>query len=214
MSPAGFPAYARILHPIDAWPPTIVDLVVEDPGLESWTWAELAARTRSRLDANSEWWDIAGETDSVDGWTFSKPHDGWNDPQALASLVPALRASTTTPEALTLAVWDGWGFASWGDVSEFPLPLFELPDRRYVLGDAALSDLEDPTWPFRAGLGWEPGDINGVMPQFIWPADEAWCVSVEIDAPYTVVAGPHSLIDQIMSLPDLETQVIPEPAAR
>jgi len=255
--PSGFPAYIRILHPVDAWRPLVVsESVVTELETETWSWAHLAALNGASLSASSEWWDISGQTDSVDGWTFAKPHDGWVDPHTLASLVPALRAHTTTPADVTVALWEGWGFGASGSPAVlrndsveldaavvegdpfvdaklalmaasdrsmperkepaesigFPLPRLELPDRRYVLGASSLTELEDPSWPFRAGLGWRPGDLDGPTPQLIWPADHAWCVSTEIDAPYTVVAASEPLAAVLLDRPDLETQRVPPPS--
>lgn len=244
MVPSGMPAYARILHPVTAWPPMRAIESVKLGGTpELWSWADVAAHYQKPWDSSSEWSDIVDQH-SAAGWEIHKPHDGWIDPLLLASLVPALRAHTSTPAAITLAVWEGWGFApqrsfptlgppvgsqytdatllamnefdrteiaraQGGDLSEFPLPRFVLPDRRYVLGDSSLSALEDPNWPHDAGLGWEPGDVDGVMPQLIWPADKSWCISVEVDAPYTIVAGARSLIAELLAMPDLESQVLP-----
>lgn len=261
MVPSGMPAYARVLHPVDAHNDA-------DDREEVWSWADVAARNDVTLDSTTEWLDITRERTAeqwTDGWSIAEPHEGWIDPALLASFVPALRAHTGNADAITVAVWEGWGFgassmgtyaifsddvdsdpelphddpiertlratdprlvamddfehgaferAMRGQVQEFSEPRFDLPDRRYVLGSTSLDALARPDWPYGAGLGWVPGDIDGIMPQLIWPADEAWCLSIEVDAPYTVVAGPRELIREILALPGVEGQTMQEPHYR
>ncbi|WP_426516114.1 hypothetical protein ACPPVQ_15935 [Diaminobutyricibacter sp. McL0618] len=98
-----------------------------------------------------------------------------------------------------------------GEVREFGEPRFDLPARRYALGSTSLDELARPDWPHHAGLGWAPDDETGIMPQLIWPADETWCLSIEVDAPYTVVAGPRELVRELLALPGIEGQAIREP---
>jgi len=257
MVPSGMPAYARVLHPIDAYREA-------DGREQAWRWADVASRNEVTLDSSSEWFDITRDGTAEewrDGWRVSRPHEGWIDPALLASFVPALLAHTSAADEITVAVWEGWGFgvssmgtyavlsdgvesdpeptpdpieeklrateprlvamdefehgaferAMRGQFQEFEEPRFDLPHRRYVLGSTSLDALAQPDWPYRAGLGWTAGDVNGIMPQLIWPADEAWCLSIEVDAPYTVVAGPRELIRDILALPEVEGQAIREP---
>ncbi|WP_348787721.1 hypothetical protein [Leifsonia sp. NPDC080035] len=267
MVPTGMPAYGRILHPA---------YESNDDGEErSVRWAELATRTGTTVDGDTQWWDISpdggsGQTKS-DGWWLNPPQDGWIDPALLRAFVPVLWSHTRTPEDITVGVWEGWGLTAvstslffvgdaesdagadveveldrlrseaedhqrrrleatsprllrmqefdgtvWeravaGDVSEFPYPRFDLPDRTYVLGATTLDDLASPDWPYRSGLGWLPGDRDGIMPQLIWPADRSWCLSIEVDAPWTVVAGAPELVAELLSLPGIEGHAIGDP---
>ena len=257
MVPSGMAAYARILNPVDAFR-------LDDDQEATWRWADVAARNNVTLDSASEWLDITLDDTAnawPDGWQVRWPDEGRIDPALLASFVPALRAHTTRPDDITLAVWEGWGFgassvsvyvafdgeknpasepvtdpreprhqaidprlvamaefdggaykrARRGEVREFGEPRFDLPHRRYALGATNLDELARPDWPRRAGLGWAPDDETGIMPQLIWPADETWCLSIEVDAPYTVVAGPRELVRELLTLDGIEGHSIREP---
>lgn len=261
MVPSGMPAYARILHPVDAYRDA-------DDSAQVWSWSDVAVRNGATVDDSSEWWDITGDgmaEEWSDGWAVSEPNHGAIAPALLSSFVPALAAHTERGDDITVAVWEGWGFAGPSepstyfsvavdgdtadqsdpflaigeerrkatdprliamdefeggayeravrgeDVGEFPSPRFDLPDRRYALGSTTLVDLAKAEWPFRSGLGWVQGDLGGTMPQLIWPADETWCISIEVDAPYTVVAGPHELVRALLALPGVEGHAIREP---
>lgn len=75
------------------------------------------------------------------------------------------------------------------------VPLLELPDREYYLAVTTLHELGDLT---------EDDDDLGAGLQLIWPADHQWLVASEIDDDFTVVGGSKSLIERIVTHPDLE----------
>lgn len=72
-----------------------------------------------------------------------------------------------------------------------------LPGREYLLFRTSVGELRDPTWPYRAGIGWT-SMFPGPAPQLIWPTDHTWVVASEIDWDSTVVAGPRSLVDAVL----------------
>ncbi len=113
--PAGFEAYARLFHPFGA---SRADV---EPGME-WTWAELARRTGRIMHPLAQAANLLGsqQVARVTGWEIGFPSLGFLDPLALAALVEALRAATSTPDDVTMGIWDGWG-----DLS---------PDTGWVLG--------------------------------------------------------------------------------
>ncbi|MBF4574345.1 hypothetical protein ITJ64_17680 [Herbiconiux sp. VKM Ac-1786] len=191
----GFEAYARVLHPVE----------VDDGAggaLGPWGWAEVAARTGRVVHPLAQWHRVAGVDElrgdvEVDGRRVSAPPTGRLDPRLLAALVPALAAATTS-DAVTLAVWEGWGHGV-----TLPGPRFELPGRAYGLLGGRLAELADPEWPWAAGIGWTP-PFEGPMPQLIWPADHAWVLASEIDWDSTIVAGSRALIDAVLALDVVE----------
>ncbi len=252
-TPAGFDAYARIFHPFRA---------SRGEQSDDWTWAELAERTGRTFHPLAQAANLLGshEFSAVGDWSVGFPSLGFLAPVSLAALVEPLGAATTTPDDVTIGVWDGWGelspetmsvFAwfdephgspeaaaktralegelrehksaavsaevaravhtgSFGDPRQLVL---QLPGRDYVLLTTALDELADPTWPYRAGIGWIPESSpfggSGPMPQLIWPADRAWCIASEIDFDSTVIGGSRSLIDAILAS-GLEALAVPE----
>ncbi|RFA07549.1 hypothetical protein B7R21_15270 [Subtercola boreus] len=54
--------------------------------------------------------------------------------------------------------------------------------------------------------------FEGPMPQLIWPADHAWLVASEIDWDSTIVAGPRTLIDALLSMSAIEALEVGESA--
>jgi hypothetical protein len=190
----GFEAYARVLHPVEVGD----GAHAMRPG----SWAEVAARTGRVVHPLAQWHRVAGVDDlrgdvEVDGWRVSAPPTGRLDARLLAALVQALAAATTT-DAVTLAVWEGWGTGA-----VLAGPRLELPGRAYGLIEGRLGELTDPEWPWGAGIGWS-APFEGPMPQLIWPADHAWVVASEIDWDSTIVAGSRALIDAVLALEGVE----------
>ncbi|MCA0252847.1 MAG: hypothetical protein LCH76_11285 [Actinobacteria bacterium] len=113
----GFAAYARILHPIEA-----------DLGAETarWRWADVAARTGTVVHPLVQSRRLFGaepsELEFPDGWSPRPPQEGFLEPELLARLTAHL-SSNTAGDAVTLAIWDGWGelHASGGWFIYFPL---------------------------------------------------------------------------------------------
>jgi hypothetical protein len=204
--PAGFEAYARVLHPVQT--PGHGDQLVR--------WADVAAWSGMPLREDAQFHSVAMPPAVPGGpppYGSQGPQQGslyGPDAEVLAAI---LRDWTATPEDCWFCVWDGygWGAASTvavltetGQPPEFieearqdpvPGPVREgprvhLPYRDYFLYQgaaetaAALASL-DGTW--------------GQCPNLWWPADRAWCVASEIDLQWTYVAGPRGLIDAILA---------------
>lgn len=112
--PGGFPAYARIFHPgIRYWWDGPVDRAgstrVSDRPI---TWSEVAALTGTVAHPWMQWGTVARwqteESDLGYGTSVEAPEDGRLPRQVLDALLPLLRHSTTTPDDVTAAVWNGW----------------------------------------------------------------------------------------------------------
>lgn len=249
----GFEAYARILHPLEAWRQ---DTNIEDEhGLhpaenELWRWADVAARVGKVIHPLVQYTalvDVDAVAAFAGGWRVSPPTTGWLDPDLLARLTHHLTATTGTPNDLLAGVWNGWGelygsattltfMASSGlDSSEVANErarvdaeieastredirdaltagtFLHLPGRDYILFTTDADELADPDWVYRAGLGWRSG-IPGVMPQLLWPTDHAWVIASEIDWDSTIIAGPRTLIDAVLSDNTFEAYEVTETA--
>jgi hypothetical protein len=204
--PAGFEAYARVLHPVET----------PDHGDRLIRWAEVARWSGMPLRTDAQFHSIALPPAAPSGpppYGSQGPQEGslyQPDAEVLAAIG---RDWTATPEDCWFCVWDGFG---WDGASTFAVlteeghpaevveeprqdpvpgpvrtgPRVHLPDRDYFLyqGPAeavvTLAGL-DGTW--------------GQSPNLWWPADRAWCVASEIDLPWTYVGGPRGLIDAILA---------------
>jgi hypothetical protein len=83
-------------------------------------------------------------------------------------------------------------------------PWLRLPDREYLLFESSVHELEDASWPYRAGIGWRDG-MPGPIPSLLWPADRSWFVSTEIDYDSTVIGGSRELIDAVLACDVIES---------
>jgi hypothetical protein len=178
--PASLPAVCQVLHP---WfgsdgEPIRWHTLADDPGV-----AELGKRSQTRdglvhaFATQSGLGGNAGELDAV----------------TAAGLVDVLGRSTTTPDDVFVAVWEGWG-----DVPPQRFPgaaRLNTPSRGHfllrgpltgVLVSVTASGFDRPT----AGL-W-------------WPADLAWFVATEIDLEWTFVAGDTELVERLLDDERLE----------
>lgn len=209
--PAGFAAYARILHP------------VEDEDGCFHAWSEIAEAAGTRIHPLAQWPRVARRTPGPPSWwSSSRPEEGQLPALTMAQLLTVLRVHTTTPEDCWFCLWNGYGWIHGspsvslmsfddngsGMQSEVP-PAYppswletsrqvRHPGREYLLGrgplDAAL------------GVGHQitPDWFVPQSPNLCWPEDRAWCVATEIDLDSTLVGGSHLLIDDLSAAPGLE----------
>ena len=195
--PAGFEAYARILHPAES-----------DAG-ELARWSEVAAACGKVAHPLMQFHTLVGvvpteyEVDSAQ-WTGTVPDNGNLEPESLAALVDVL-ARHTAPQRCWFCLWDGYGSPfgtqrSTGD--EAPRINFdarvELPQRNYVLFAGSLeAALEIGHWPTK---NW----FLPHSPNICWPDDVSWCVATEVDLFCTYVGGSRALIDELLAAERLE----------
>lgn len=215
--PTGYPAYARLLHPVD------------DGDGAPVRWADVAARTGRSVHPLVQWHRLVGSDDpwNADGAEVEDgpPRRGTLPPADLDALLGVLSRHTGTPDDCWFCVWDGWAWVAKtpGSVAFLVASAFEgtappepehgppgftaeqlagprvrLPGRSYLLlrgplasarfvGDQVTSDWFDPQFP-----------------NLCWPADRAWCVGTEIDVDSTLVAGSRELVDELLTHPQLE----------
>lgn len=181
--PSGFEGYARVFHPAHRDRP---DRPVP--------WRAIAEANSRAVHAEMQFGSIAGTWDRRsprrDLWTMP-PREGTLPRELARALVSVLRLHTAVPEQCWFAVWEGWGSL----VVPRDLPKLELPHRRYYFAkgtvEDALSTVNGPEWAYQSASIW-------------WPEDHAWCVSTEVDFPYTYVGGTEQCIDAVLAHPEIE----------
>lgn len=87
--------------------------------------------------------------------------------------------------------------------------VLEYPGRGFVLLQATLTELSDPGWGHRAGIGWTSHHPDPT-PQMFWPGDHVWVVASEIDWDSTIVAGSRALVDAVLADPTFEGYEVQE----
>jgi len=204
--PAGFEAYARLLHP------------VEDPehGDRLVRWAEVAAWSGLALVPGGQFHEIAlpeHEPDAPAAWRGQGPREGTLSVDDVAVLIEVLARHTTTPERCWFCLWDGYGWdrAVYLSAVDDPeaaaatvpdpvpaaaraAPRVQLPNRDYLLYAGLIA----------AATAF--ADSQGQTPNLWWPTDRAWCVASEVDLPYSYVGGTARLVDRLVAEPRIEAQ--------
>lgn len=215
--PAGFDAYARILHRAQAPAP--------DGGAGAARharWSEVAALTGRDLHPLVLWHRLIGAVDpwnpESDQWPGGGPAWGDLDLEQLDALTRLLAGHTGTPEHCLFALWEGWSLLNGSGVAvtvgpegkstrplaraftddEWAAPRLALPDRTYLLLAGPLDAARALTEHARNGVP------STQSPQLIWPEDHAWCAATEIDLDSTVVGGTRALVDAVLADPTLE----------
>jgi hypothetical protein len=208
--PAGFEAYARILHSAG------------DDG-QPISWADVAAAAGTQVHPLVQWHKMTRQRPGKQEWWHELgPEEGNLPADQLDVLLRVLRRHTTTPDDCWFCLWVGYGwirgspsaayigFHDGGSVTErdvppaYPQPWLDRalwvrhPDREYLLGRG----------PLEAALGvgqhvtesW----FSAQSPNLFWPDDRRWCVATEIDFDSTLVAGSDALVDDLIRTPLLE----------
>lgn len=210
--PAGFEAYARVLHPLD----------------DGRRWSAVAPEYLVR---GSERYPYPFP-DDVSGT------EGDMGAALVDVLLDVLVSATGSRPQCHYALWEGWGELHAG--SHSPLyadggdggPLAAWRRRRELRRlNSSQRRAEAPVYEFVAACAVQPwwggrdmllfdGPIDAVAaigtpdpfgsglhrrgPQWWWPADRSWFVATEIDDPWTYVAGPRSLVAAVVRHPDVE----------
>jgi hypothetical protein len=191
--PAGFEAYARILHPAES-----------DTG-EGVRWDAVASACGKIAHPLMQFHTLVGvepteyDVDSAH-WTGSSPDRGNLEPESLAALLDVLARHTAAAQQCWFCLWDGYG-GSFGTERSTGIGVprinfdarVELPQRRYVLfGGPLAAVLEVGYWP-------TPNLFLPHSPNIFWPDDVSWCVASEIDLFCTYVGGSRALIDELLA---------------
>jgi hypothetical protein len=215
--PPVFDAYVRVFHSArtDASGPS--DRVLT-------RWADIAAWSGRVAHPTMQWGAIGTNTDGR-RWPGEPPNAGSLSDAEIVALSSSLRTTTSTPDDLYLAVWDGYGLWTPGHgthLSAVPPGLrgrvvVALRRRRHRRAQQEPSVIDG--FPLLRAEGREyvvfAGSFEAAAamaqwpwrqsPNLWWPADRAWCAATEIDFDSTVVGGSRELVDRILASPHLET---------
>lgn len=206
--PAGFEAYARVLHPVD----------VPENGGDLVRWADVAGWSGLPLRPDAQFHSVAlPPADPGRPYPFAgqAPREGTlytEDARVLAAIV---RDWTSTPGDCWFCTWDGFGWDRAGISAVFLSPDGEPSRPAEVHAELRSYVLPDPVrdgprvrLPNRDYLLYRgPAEdvtaaaaVNGdgQCASLWWPADRAWCVASDVDLPWTYVGGPRGLIEAIL----------------
>jgi hypothetical protein len=219
--PAGFEAYARILHRARR--------VEDDVG--TLRWADLA-RERGKVMHPAVSFEVlvgARGPEEAPDWDDLVPLEEPSEAE-IAELARVLTPRTSTPGTAWFALWAGYGSygPSTGPDDHLPRPGADRPELRdeslvrlaafheeldrYPLLRTLWSRSDPPspareylllTGPveavhrFRFGVWWQP-------PNLWWPDDKAWCVATEVDGYDSYVGGSEGCIGAVVGSSALE----------
>ena len=222
--PAGFEAYARILHPADS---------ADDPV----RWSVVAAACGKVAHPLMQFHALVGATSptadvKTGPWRGSPPDAGDLEPDSLAALLDVLARHTDLPQECWFAVWEGWGWTTGGPstmsfayLDDDPAVPTVVPDTvheaqpaPFVAESVPVASALPDYWarldlpgrkyvlfggPLDAALEvghWPtPNWFLPQSPSIFWPDDVSWCVATEIDLFCTYVGGSRALIDELLA---------------
>lgn len=202
--PAGFDAYARILHPVET--PLRGEKLVR--------WKDVANWGDQLLTARSQWLAVAMPELTPERprpWKSQGPSQGSLYREDARALGEIARRFTDSPQRCWCCLWDGFGWWSrkWllppGQIATTPppspvpleardWPKVQTRHRHYLLYEESLET------SFMEAIE----ILEGHSPNLWWPSDHAWCVGSEIDLDSTYVAGSKEFIDAILLSEELE----------
>jgi hypothetical protein len=176
--PAGFAAYARLLHPAH----------LEDVEVR---WAAVARANNRRAHPGMQW-EALGDFGEQPG-LWDEPPDRGSLPGAQARrLVEVLRRFTSSEDCY-YAVWEGFGALA---VPVDGTATFAMPSRTMLLLRGPIADAATVSMtaaPFEQS------------PSLWWPADRAWCVATDVDHLSTYIGAGQECVRAILDEPSLET---------
>ena len=183
--PAGYEAYARILHP--AWS-------LPNGRMVPISWRDVAAWSGRIVHPEVQWEAVirpSGITSNPKPWD-QDPAIGFAPDVVRKSICESLKLFSKEHSCWT-AIWEGWGCLG----GAFPeIPVLQLPGRNYLLLSASWECVESSVF---GGVA-----ERDVSPSLWWPSDRSWCVATEIDFRWTYVAGSRQCIERILADDRLE----------
>ena len=213
--PAAYPAHGRILHRART-------------GSDLLRWAEVAALTGQRLDAETQYGELIGWQWDGD---HQRPPEPWGEPEQgslrpdeCAAVAEVLSGYTTTPDDCWFCVWEGYG---WDELERLRARagFVAAPDGGRVDPEADDHTVKQAVFPvavpvaplvhlenrdcilFRGPVTAVTVFRSGPMyqsPTLWWPTDRAWCVASELDIYSTYVAAAPAALRALIDHPALE----------
>ena len=180
--PAGFEAYARVLHPALRW---------TEHGLQPVRWSEVASQNGTTVHPLMHFHRIARIPWPQDPDWGSAPPTAALPTVEGDRLVKILRSFTATPDNCYLALWEGYGVSELNALAG--RPQMRLTARNYFLFEGPIGKV---MW-MSIGDYWQP-------PNIWWPKDQAWCVATEIDSDSTYIGGSQRCIERVLGDAELE----------
>ncbi|MFC6010481.1 hypothetical protein [Nocardia lasii] len=182
--PGIFPAYARLLHPLEC---------ADSAGREVWLrWSDAADALGATVHRQMQLGAILSNESNVDlrnhPPTQRHPTISWDD--QLPELVSILRRHTTTPDSCYFAFWEG-NTAFDGIPPE--VPKLTIQDMRYFIFKGPISRAID--------------HFHGLPPTIWWTQDRKWLVSSPDDFPSTYVGGEVGCISEILESREIEAYI-------
>lgn len=120
--PRGFPAYARIFHPVTRDRPQDTGTWHGHPRQDVFPldeqpvrWSDVARTFSTTMHPLAQFHRLIGlepsgqEIFDTEGWRYSEPDTGNLAPDILASVAARLCEHTSTPDEGVSAIWEGWG---------------------------------------------------------------------------------------------------------
>jgi len=177
---------------------------MEEGGERSVRWSEVAAWSGKRLSRASSILDLVRRVDgkrwddrSPDGRPWRRlPDPGCLDAPHFSRLLEHLAADTSTPSAIWILVWNGYGdhlpvTGSLARHATMRIAPSERGDRAYLLFRGAIAELEALPRPRGCPLAWAPS--------FWWPEDRRWFVSTDIDSYSTYVGASADTVAGLLA---------------
>ncbi|MBS2937468.1 hypothetical protein KDN32_06910 [Nocardioides sp. J2M5] len=222
--PAGFEAYARVLHP------------AHDRHRDAVRWSTVAEECGTVLHAEAQWHALAGRRSSREhsppptgtGWPGNEPDVGCLDRTSLEALADVLARHTTTAVTTYVAFWVGYGLwpDAWSDAPTTARPVREAYLFQRPLDEVATLCAEAPAVALALGTptgsavvwstdgrSWVPtpdeqfttwASLQWQSPSAWWPADRAWATSNDTDLDSTLVGGSRALVADLLGDDRLE----------
>ena len=185
LGPAGFEAYARLLHPWVEGPEGRERSDGHLPGATLRALCDVLARHTTTADrCYFALWDGYGEIHGGESVAFLTTFTGsapWPN-----RLFRKPRPKEPPPPAFAASVIDG--------------PRMTVGSRDYLLFTGHVSDAG--VWGAASYGGGVPRDLNS--PNLIWPDDHAWFVTTAIEGSWTGVGGSEALITDLVADQRLE----------